>query len=331
MTRIIGRTASIGFAKETTRGTSVAPLYWIPVRSVSFDDKLDIKENESGFGNIAGQQDAQIIKQWAEGDFEGKIYDQSEGLLLRSLFGQAPASVQRTTTGVYDHDWSMANTNAHTSLTTAISEANNKVRYALSMIDTYAFEASLDDYVHRTVSLISKKSATASDTASYTNENEFIPKHVVVKTAAAGASNATIDSATAIKARMVSLEINKNVEGLQVFGSNDLDDVVNKQLEVTGKLELYYDDTTFRNLWTAGTHQALRIDVVSDIIIGTSGTHTPAIRFQMPEVVYTSWERSFDNKDVMTQTLEFRALFNLAGAAMITARLTNAHVGTNYA
>lgn len=331
MTRIIGRLTSIGLGKEATRGTIVAPTYWVPVRALDFDDKTEVKANESGFGNINAVQDASIVRQWSDGSFEGKVFDQSEGVILRALFGAAPSSVQRTTTGVYDHTFAMANTNQHTSLTVGIKEANNDLRYALAMIDSYSLEATMDDYVHRTVNLISKKSATASNTVAYTNENEFLPKHLIIKFAAAGANDATIDGASSIKARMIRADIAKNAEALSILGSNDPDDVANKQLEITGTLEMYYDDTTYKALFLAGTHQALRIDIVSDVIIGTSGTHTPALRLQFPEIVFTNWQRAFDNNDVMIQTIEFRAVLNLAAGSSITGRLTNAYAGTNYA
>lgn len=324
MARIIGRLTKIGIGRETVRGTSVVPLYWIPVLDLGFDDKIELKDNESGFGNIANIQDSRITKQWAEGDYSGKIFDKSVGLELVALFGALPTSVQRTTTGVYDNTYAMTQSNQHTSLTAAVAEANYTGRFALAMISDWQLECEVGDYVKRTVSLMSKKSATASDTPAYTNENEFTAKDIVVKFAAAGANDATLDSATAVKARTVNLEINKNADTLQVFGSNDVDDVVNKAVEVTGEFEMYYDDRTYQTLAAAGTHQALRIELLdSSKIIGTSGTHNPALRFTMREVALDYPERSFDNNDISTIKVSFRAMLNLATGTQIEARLTN--------
>jgi hypothetical protein len=325
MVRIISRLTKLGLGRETTRGTGVAPTYWIPVLEMSFDDTFDLKDNESGFGNLAAISDSQIVRKWGEGEFSGKIFDKSVGLEMVGVFGQLPTSVQRTTTGVYDNTYLMLQTNQHASLTAAMSDANYQGRFPLALVNTWSLEAEVGDYIRRTCNLLSKSSVSSSETPVYTNENEFIPKNMIVKLAAAGAIDATLDAATALKVRSVNFEINKNAEGLQVFGSNDLDDVVNKQVEITGEFELYYDDRTYQTLALAGTHQSMRIEMINtDIIIGTSGTHNPALRFQFPEVALEFPDRGFDNNDVSTITVAFRAMFNIAGAAQVTARVTNA-------
>lgn len=325
MGRIIGRLTKIGLGRETTRGTSVVPLYWIPVLDLGFDDKIELKDNESGFGNLANIQDSRITKQWGEGDYSGKIYDKSVGLELTLLFGALPVSTQRTTTGVYDNVYAMVQSNQHITGTAGVVEANYSARFALAAINSWSLESEVGDYVKRTVNLMSKKSASASDTPAYTNENEFTAKDMSIKFAAAGAVDATIDAATAVKIRSVNLDINKNADGLQVFGSNDLDDIVNKSVEVTGEFEMYYDDRTYHTLAAAGTHQAIRIEMLdTSTIIGTSGTHNPALRFTMREVALDFPERGFDNNDITTIKVGFRAMLNLATGTQIEARLTNA-------
>lgn len=329
MARIIGRLTSVGIAKEAVRGTALAPTYWVGVRSLDFEDTIETKDNESGFGAIDAVQDSAIIKQWAEGGFEGKIYDLSEGVILRALCGAAPVSAQRAASGVYDHTFTPANNNLHSTLCIAVKDANNSLRYANAVVDSYSFEATLDDYIHRTVSFVAKKGAAGSDTLAYTNENEFLPKHMVAKFAAAGAASGTIDAASAVKIRGVSFEVNKNAEGLQVMGSNDIDDAVNKQLEITGSIEMYYDDTTYKTLFQNGTHQSVRLDIINtDVTIGS--THNPAIRFEFADIVITGWSKGFDNNDIQTQTLEFKATLNLTLARAFQARLTNLYAGTNY-
>jgi hypothetical protein len=333
MPRIIGRLTSIGLAKEASRGTSVTPAYWIPVRGLTFDDNQTMQDNESGFGTIDAIQDSAMLQRWSEGDFAGKVYDQSEGLVLSGVFGQAPVSTQRASTGTYDHVFSMLNSNQHRSLTATIKEGNNDLRYANAVIDSYVLEATLDDYIHRTLGLKAKTGAAASDTIAYTNENEFLPKHVIAKlfapAASVGAHDTAATGAAAVKVRSFSINIQKNTDPVFVLGSNDVDDVLNKQLAISGTIELYYDSLTYRNLWSAVTHQGMRLDIVNtDVTIG--GSNNPAIRFDLYEVVFTNWSRSYANNDVMTQTLEFRAILNVAAAATIGARLTNQYIGTNY-
>lgn len=324
MTRISGRLTKIGLGRETVRGTSVVPTYWIPVLEMGFDDQLEMKDNESGFGVIAAISDSQVVRKWGEGDYSGKIFHKSVGLELFGVFGQLPTSVQRTTTGVYDHTYAMLQTNQHGTLTVAVSDANYSGRFAMAGINSWSLEAEVGDYIRRSVSLISKASASSSESPAYTNEIEFIPKHMSVRFAAAGANDTTLDAAAAIKVRAVNFEVSKNATALQIMGTNDIDDVANTQLEVAGEIELYYDDRTYHNLALAGTHQSARIEMMnSDIIIGTSGTHNPALRFQFAEIVLSFPERGFDLNDISTITVPFKAVLNIASGGFMTARLTN--------
>ena len=328
MTKIIGRLSTIGIGVEGTRGTSVAADYWVPVTNLDFDDKVEYADNDSGFGRIEELNDAALIKTWAEGSYEGKIFDKSVGSELTALFGASPVSTQRTTTGVYDHVFAVAQNNQHKSLTLSYEDANYEVRYALAMINTWSIEAVTDNYVRRTVSYISKKGATASNTTSFLNENEFIPDDITFKVATALAG---LDAASAVKIRAFNMEIQKNAEALYVLGSNEPDEIANKQFAVEGSFEAYFDATTYRDLVLAGSQRSLRIDIVGSTIIGTSGTHTPALRFDLAMVKLGEFEKGWDSNDIMLQTINFQGLFSVADTSMITARLTNAVDGTIYA
>lgn len=328
MTKVIGRLSQIGIGAEATRGTSVASDYTVPVTNIDFDDKVEYADNDSGFGRIEEKNDAAVIKRWAEGQYEGKIFDQSVGLELLALFGASPNSVQRTTTGVYDHTFTLAQNNAHKSLTISYEDANLDLRYAMAMLNTWSLELAVDNYARRTAAFISKKSASASNSMTYVNENEFIPQDITFKM---GAALADLDGASAIKIRSFNMEVNKNVEALYVLGSNEPDDIANKQFAVTGSFEAYFNETTYRDLVLNGSQRAIRIDVVSSTIIGTSGVHTPALRFDMAKVKFGEFERGWDSNDIMLQTINFEAMFSVADSSMITARLTNAIDGTIYA
>ena len=323
MGRIIGRLVNIGLGKETTRGTSVAPTYWIPVTELEYDDKVNYIKNDSGMARIDEFNDAQINEEWAEGSYSGKIYDRSVGMELVGVFGQAPTSVQRTSTGVYDHTYALLNTNAHTALTVGYKEANDDLRYTMGMIDTWSMEAVHDNFVRRSVTIKSKKQASSSNTVSITDENEFIPKHITLKLASALAG---LDAASATEIIGFNLEISKNVEPLYVMGSTEPDDIANKQFAISGSFELYYEDQTVRDYVLNNTTRAMRIEMLSTTIIGSSGTHTPALRFDLSKVSFQENARKLDNNEFATNTVNFEGYFSIADSNSITARLTNAVV-----
>lgn len=321
MAKIIGRTGAIGIGIESTQGTPVAAAYWIPVQGYSYDDKIELVKNDSAMGRIEEYNDADIVKLWSEGDYDGKLFLNSLGAELVALFGQSPSSAQRTITGVYDHTFTLKNDNDHKSLTIGYKDAVQQISFPFAMIDSWSLEVAVDDYVKRSISLIGKKSASASHTPAFTNEIEFIPSQISFKTASTAAG---LGAASAINVTAFNMEVSKNVEPLYVLGSNEPNDIINKQFNVTGSVELYFEDTTHRDIVMANTHKAIRIRMTDpNTVIGTSGSHNPEFYFDLNDVVFDEYERSWDSNDALTQTLNFEALYSIADSAMITARLTN--------
>lgn len=321
MAKIIGRTGAIGIGIESTKGTKVAADFWVPVQSYSLDDKVEYVKNDSAMGNISEFNASAITKLWSEGEFSGKIFLDSVGAELVALFGDSPTSTQRTTTGVYDHVYALLNSNDHASLTVAYEDDIQEVSFPYAMINTWALEVAVDDYVKRTISLIGKKSESATHTPSFSNEIEFIPSQITFKMASAQSG---LDAANGINVTAFNLEVNKNAEAQYVLGSNEPEDIINKQIAVTGSVELYFENETYRDYVFANTHRAIRIDMTdADTIIGSSGSHNPQLYFDLHEVVFEEFERGWDSNDPLKQTLNFEALYNLADGAIISARLTN--------
>lgn len=322
MTKVIGRLSSIGLGKESTPGTAVAPSYWIPVRSVDFDDKVGMIDNDSAMGRIEELNDSEINQLWADGTYEGKIYLDSVGLELVGLFGQSPTSVQRTTTGVYDHTFALLNNNSHKSLTVGYKDGNQDLRYPYAMVDGWKFEAALDDYVKRTMTLMSKKSATASNTVSHTDEIEFIPDMISVYIED---EQGDLDGGTPIKVTNVQFEVKKNVEANYVLGSKEPDSLNNKQFSVEGSFEAYFESTTQRDYVFTKTQKAMRINMIDeDTIIGSSGSHNPQLYFDFFKAKFSEFSRGWDANDILKYTINFKAVYSIADTALIAARLTNA-------
>lgn len=321
MAKIIGRTGAVGIGIESTKGTKVAAAYWVPVQGYSVDDKVEYVKNDSAMGRIEEFNDADIVKLWSEGDYEGKIFLSSVGAELVATFGASPSSAQRTTTGVYDHDFSVQNDNNHKALTVCYEDAIQERSFPFSMVKSWALDITVDDYIKRSISFIGKKSSSSTHTPAFTNEIEFIPSQVIFKTAS---TQAGLGAASAINVTSFNMEISKNTEAFYALGSNEPQDIINKQFGVTGSVELYFEDVTQRDLVFNGTHKAMRIDMIdTGTIIGTSGSHNPQLYFDLNDVIFEEFDRSWDANDPLTQTLNFEALYSLADASMITARLTN--------
>lgn len=323
MAKVIGRTGAIGIGLESTRGTAVAPAYWVPVQSYSVDDNVEYVKNDSALGVIAEHNAADITKRWSEGDYSGKIFLDSVGEELAAVLGATPSSSQRASSGVYDHTYIMTNNNQHKSLTVAYKDGVQDVRMPFCMVNTWSLDIVVDDYVKRTISLMGKKSADASNTAAFTDENEFIPKDGVFKVAS---SQAGLAGASAVNITAFSMEIAKNPEAVYALGSNEPEDIINKQFAVTGSVELYFEDETFRDYALDGTKRAMRIQLLdTDTDLGSS--HNPELYFDFYNVVFDEFSRSWDANDPLKQTLNFEALYSITDSTLLTCRLTNTESG----
>lgn len=322
MARIIGRLGSIGIGVESVRGTGVAPQFWVPVTGKDFDDKVDYIDNDSGLGNIMEKNDAITNHRWGEGGYDGKIFDRSVGAELVALFGQSPVSTQRATSGVYDHVFDLANSNQHKSLSLSYKDANESLRWALAMLNSWNLEIATDNYVRRTAQYISKKAETGvSQSASYTEENEFGPADASIILGTVDDLD-SLDGESSIGATGGTFEVAKNAEAQYVLGDAEPDDIVNKQFAVTGTVDLFMDDTTYKALVLSGGKVSMRVKLENTAIDLGSG-HNPALYLDLARVKLGEFEGGFDNNDVRTQTINYEGLFSLTEGKGIRATLTN--------
>lgn len=328
MTRVIGRLSAIGIGREVTRGTAVAPAYWVPITSLDHDDKVEYIDNDSSFGRIEELNDSRVAKRWGEGGYEGKIFNNSVGLELVALFGQLPTSTQRGTSGVYDHDYVVLNSNEHASLTLAYKDAAESCRFAFAMLDSWELNADLDSFLNRSASYFSKASAAVANTVVHTEQDEFLAQHLSFYLAE---DRAGLDAADEAPITNFTMSVSKNVEVQYVFGKDDvatnaskIDNIVNQQFTVEGSFEAYRDDLTYKGQALAGTKQALRLKA-EDTTIDLGSGHNPALQFDMAKVAFTEApERNWDANATTKTTVNYKALLSVDEGGLLFARLTNA-------
>jgi hypothetical protein len=321
MAKLIGRKFNIVIVTDTTRGTAVAAAYWLPKLDASLDEKIEYATDETSVGVIADAQGQDITKKISEGSISGRIADTSFGLWLIATFGtaSAPAAIL----SAFDHTFTVLESAQHPSLTVSVTGANenagNGLRYTLGSVDNLEINFELGKYAEYKVGFRGNKSATATNTASFTAENVFLPQHGSVKFAT---NLAGLTGASAIQIKKATLKFSKNIEDDQVIGTLDSIDRLNKQFAVEGSIELMYEDRTYIDTIMLGDLQrALRIAFTNtDVTIGSTN---PAITFDMAKVKLTEVARSMSNNDLMKQTLNFKAYYSITDSSMITCVLRN--------
>lgn len=319
MSNFIGRKISIGFGKETTRGTKVAPTFWISQGANDFEDKFASMVNENGLGIIENSTELSVIKQWSEGKVDLAMGDKTIGAILLMALGAVSSAAKAGETVVYEHSFSVLESSQHPSFSIEMKDGNQQLAFPNGMLKSLDIDIDMKSYIKATLALIAKKGVTAADTVAYTSENLFLGRYAKVYFAD---TLAALDSATAITLRSLKMGVDKNVESNDTLGSVEPADFLNKNFNVDGQLELLFDDATYKTLALAGTAKCMRIKIINtDVTIGTSSN--PTLQIDFAKVKFEDWGKSGGLNDIVKQTLKFRALYSVADSKMITAKLTN--------
>ena len=304
MVKWIGRRMSIGIGLESTRGKLVAPSYWVNALSFNHEDKVIKARTNAGYGGIWGGSQSLVAQKWAEGEMEIEMGDKSFGEILHATLGTVSTISQD---GAYKHTFTLQNDNKHDSLSIQTVDPIGNLSFARAMIENLTIDFIPEDLVKYTVGFRSEPSLDGSVSASYSAENKFLGRHLNFKIAAdtSSFSNATVCL------RRLSLTFTKNLEDSYCLGNKIPVDINNKKFEITGELELDYEDRTYRDYMLDGDYKALRIDLVNtDVTIGTTN---PSFRIDLSKVDFHDWDADHVLDDITSQTLQFTALYDLGG------------------
>ncbi len=322
MSKIIGRLVNLGIAKETVRGTGVAPAMWLPHSEFSLMEKVDKVRDDNGFSNIADSQDVLVTEKYAEGDISGQLRDQTIGYFLLAMLGGVTTSANGAG---FSHAFALAQNNTHPSLSIVKKDLNTTLLYELSMLNKLDIKVALDSLATFTAGIIAKSGQATTATAAYTSENKFSKKHIKVKIAD---TIAGLAAATYLEIKTLELNIEKNVIRDSSFGTNQPQDILNKSISVAGSISLNFEDNTFRDYMIAGTKKAMEIKFENtDVDLG-SGLR-PSLTIQMPRVDF-EWTPNFALEDIVSQTINFKANYDVANSLQLISTCTLVNAKTSY-
>lgn len=319
MANFVNKLVEVGIGRESSRGTAVAPGRWVKNMSVSHDDKKTYIQDDSAMGLIVHANDSVIAEEWSEGEIAGIMSDQFIGYLLLNVLGSVSSATASGESAVYEHTFSLLNSNAHPSLAIEIKNPVEQRKFALAMVESLKIRAEVGKWMEFTVTFKSKKGASASNSVSYTAENKFWSKMVTMKLASALAGLGAA-SETVIRSFEITFDCSLFME--YKLGSTEPNDINNQVLKIEGNIEAMFGAATLKDLFRAGTHQALRLDALSPTGIGVA--EFPELQIDLAKVAFEEFEKSDGKDDMAMQTLKFSALYSTADSAVASAVLTNA-------
>lgn len=305
MAKFIGRKVEAAIAFESSRGAGAAPVYSLGKVDFSVYDKADEARNEESLGHIADSSNKFITEKFAQGKIEGNLGANMAGYLMALALGTAP-TIGSPTDSVYPWTIPVANTNQHKSGALLVKDGNQTILHKLVMVEQLELSIELDSLVKFSAEFISKLGVVSTQSIpTYVNDYKFGKRLAKVFIAA---NVAGLAAATRLSLKSAKITINKNLVRDSSIGTVQPEDILNQSMSIEGELKLNLTDQTFRNYMLDATKKAMRIQLSSEDVIGTSGRGT--LTLDLPLVDFFSWEPDAGNDDIVSQTINFKANYD---------------------
>lgn len=314
MAPYIGRLENVGIGKETSRGVGVSAQYAVPRTNFTFDDRANKALSTETLGHISGNGAQAIVTQlFSEGNIDGEVNVNSFGLIMLALFGSESVA---TVLGAQKHSYTLSNSNQHQSLTLHLDNASVSSSdriYEGCVIDQLDIDVNTEDIVSFSAGFKGKKGQDSTYTPSYAADYKFVGRDMVFKIAA---NQASLAAASAISLKELKLSIKKNTDFDFVLGTLEPENIPNKTVMIEGSITLNHESVTYRDYMLNGTYRAMSILLSNgrDAI----GTNTPQLYFEFPVVDFFEWERDRSLDEVVTQSINFRVLYDVANSRLIS-------------
>lgn len=318
----IARLQAVALAKETTSWTlSAWTKFRIPKEWGVMKPIIESVTDTSWYGVIETNYDSQVSRETSQLNLKWIVDYINIWLLLKATFWSETSTAKTSpNTTVYDHVYSVLNSNNHPSLSARGYDPVWTFTTTFNMVQSLKLTATMNDFVKFDLNLVGKKMTSASTpTVWYTsNAYQFLARHVNLYIAD---TEVWLDSATALKLNSFELNIEKNIEMTGIWLEPDC--FVNQNFVVSGNFEaLFTDNATWLDLVRWANEKFFRIQIKNtDQTIWSSAN--PELSFTFAKAVFNEWDKSDDNDGIVTQTVWFIWHFNNTAWYSAKAKLTN--------
>lgn len=266
------RASYVGFGKETTPGTSVAPTVFTPATAFTPQDVRNYVQDQGIRGAFVDTYNQIPTQGWSTYFYDSNLYVDSMGPALKSLLGEEAVSG----TGPYTHVFDVLNSGAQpTTYTVADYNGFNMRRFAYSLCNSVQVNFDASGLLTYTAQWMGFASATATTTAS--SFTAVPAKAAYVGTVSIGGSSTLlVQSGNVTMARNVVpiLAINASTSPTAMFGGG---------VSSTGSLTIIYQDDTFLTPFLNGTAQALDLSWTAG-----SGAGTQTFTYHATTALFTN-------------------------------------------
>ena len=244
----------IWVALETTRWEKKLPIqYRFPRTDNTFSDKANVESDSWVVDTIVDSINSEVTKQWAEWTIWGQVYPNWIWFFLKALLWSVTSDWDD---GVYEHNFSLLESNTHPTLTVWCFTPISSSSYPLAMIESMDFTAEVWWKFTVSINLKSKKWESSTHIVSYTDESWFVASMLKVFLA----DNVEwLDNADNICLQSITVSIKKEIKDIECLSSIDPIDYINSSLSIEWSMEMLFEDNTYKDYFLNWTPKALRI------------------------------------------------------------------------
>lgn len=316
--KYIWRQINVWFWIEATRGTWVAVAQWQPKTDLTFDETVEVIQDESSIWVIVDSRDTFVTKKFWNGDIWGNVEVNSIWYLFLALLWDVTSAVD--TTWAYKHTFALANSNQTQSLTIWVNDPVEwDLIYPLAVIDSMTLSANEWEFATFSVTFKSKPGETTTHTVSYNVDYKLLARHSIFKVAN---NLAWLTWATPICLRSFEITISKNLEDDYCMGSITPKDFINQMTSIEWSFTAVYEDTTMKDYVLDWTKKAIRFEL-KDTATTIWLSSNPRVTIDLPLASFTEFSKDMGNDATVVQTLTFKGLYSSTDASAIDVEVVN--------
>jgi hypothetical protein len=313
--------ASIGIGTESTYGTGVTPTRWFEYIDESFDFKKNIKQ---GVGLRVGARVARSARRVvptadAGGDFSVEATSKGMGLLWQACLGAGTSTLVSGTT--YQQVFTFADAPAALTVQKGLPEVGGTVdayTYLGCMVSSFEIGFSNADIVTLKATVDAKDVTTATGYTSptyATSPNLFHFANGSISTGTLTSPTTTVlgSSITALaNVRGGSIQVDNNIKDdrFNLGGAGRKAKPTEGLRGISGKLDVEYDSTTFRDAVLADSPMSLVLTYTA----GALSIGVETLQVIIPEIKFDTEMPKTNGTDMIVQSMSFAGLDNLTAA-----------------
>jgi hypothetical protein len=319
---------SIGFGVESTFKTGVTPTRWLEYLDESLDWNKSIKQGKGlrVGGRVARSGRRVVTSAQGAGDVSFEATSKGMGLLWQAALGTGVSTLVSGSTN--QQLFTLGDNPSSLTVQKGLVEINPTTGVATvdaypfmgCMVDSWEFDFTNDDIatLKTTFNAADLTTATAYTSPSYpTTPNLF---HFANASIASGTLTAPTTTALASGSTVVadirggSISVNNNLTTRYNISSGGRQVRPTEGLRtISGKIDVEYDSTTFRDAVLNDTPMCLIINYTG----GALSTGVEQLQIVLPEIKFDSELPKTNGPDLIVQSMSFQVLDNVTAAQPI--------------